>query len=85
MAAVNVLYMADFEKSVIPLFYIFSQFYQIKSLKQLNVIYFTSYGGVYNSLFLFFNRITIIAHCNMDLRLYPMDTQHCELRIESCE
>lgn len=30
-------------------------------------------------------RITIVAHCDMDLRLYPMDTQHCSLRIESCK
>lgn len=31
----------------------------------------------------FSTRITIVAQCDMDLRLYPMDTQHCALRIES--
>ncbi|KXJ15718.1 gamma-aminobutyric acid receptor alpha-like [Exaiptasia diaphana] len=28
-------------------------------------------------------RITLTLQCDMDLRLYPMDTQHCPLRIES--
>ncbi|KXJ20097.1 gamma-aminobutyric acid receptor subunit beta-2 isoform X2 [Exaiptasia diaphana] len=31
----------------------------------------------------FSSRITITAQCDMDLRLYPMDTQHCPLIIES--
>ena len=29
-------------------------------------------------------RITLTAQCDMDLRLYPMDTQYCPLIIESC-
>ena len=33
----------------------------------------------------FFSRISVVAHCDMDLHMYPMDTQTCELRIESCE
>lgn len=41
----------------------------------------------YNSLIYtsFFSRISVVAHCDMDLHMYPMDTQTCELRIESCE
>ncbi|XP_078354729.1 gamma-aminobutyric acid receptor subunit alpha-2-like isoform X2 [Oculina patagonica] len=31
----------------------------------------------------FSTRITVVAQCDMNLRLYPMDTQHCSLRIES--
>ncbi|XP_001635156.2 gamma-aminobutyric acid receptor alpha-like isoform X2 [Nematostella vectensis] len=31
----------------------------------------------------FSTRITLTAQCDMDLRLYPMDTQHCPLIIES--
>lgn len=35
-------------------------------------------GEIYYS-----TRITLTAQCDMDLRLYPMDTQHCPLVIES--
>ncbi|XP_015762468.1 PREDICTED: gamma-aminobutyric acid receptor subunit beta-2-like [Acropora digitifera] len=31
----------------------------------------------------FSTRISVVAHCDMDLHMYPMDTQTCELRIES--
>lgn len=30
-------------------------------------------------------RVTLKASCPMDLRLYPMDVQHCPLIIESCK
>lgn len=30
-------------------------------------------------------RLTVTAVCQMDLRLYPMDTQKCKLEIESCK
>lgn len=33
----------------------------------------------------FFFRVTLKASCPMDLRLYPMDVQHCPLIIESCK
>lgn len=39
----------------------------------------------YNIYVICFVRITIVAQCDMDLRLYPMDTQHCALRLESCK
>ena len=30
-------------------------------------------------------RITLTAQCDMDLRLFPLDTQNCDLIIESCK
>ena len=30
-------------------------------------------------------RITLTALCDMDLRLFPLDTQNCDLVIESCK
>lgn len=30
-------------------------------------------------------RITLTAQCAMDLRLFPLDTQNCDLIIESCK
>lgn len=29
-------------------------------------------------------RITLTAQCDMDLRMFPLDTQQCYLIIESC-
>ena len=35
--------------------------------------------------FIYLCRLTIKAACPMDLRKFPMDTQHCPLTIESCK
>lgn len=42
------------------------------------------YKYVYKFFFLCF-RITLTAQCDMDLRLFPLDTQNCDLIIESCK
>ena len=36
-------------------------------------------------LWLIYFRITLTAQCDMDLRLFPLDTQECDLIIESCK
>lgn len=41
------------------------------------------WGG--DQFLLLFFRVTLKASCPMDLRLYPMDVQHCPLIIESCK
>ena len=33
----------------------------------------------------FSSRITLTAQCAMDLSLFPLDTQNCDLIIESCK
>ena len=36
-------------------------------------------------MFFIVNRATIISICDMDFKLYPLDVQNCELKIESCK
>ena len=37
-----------------------------------------------SSVFFFYYRLTISAICDVNLRKYPLDTQTCNLQIESC-
>ena len=55
---------------------------KLDSLEPLLFIYCTiMFIGLFSLCF----RITLTAQCDMDLRLFPLDTQNCDLIIESCK
>lgn len=59
-------------------------FFNVKQIKYHFVTRENMRVMIYSTGEVYFSaRITLTAQCDMDLRLYPMDTQHCSLIIES--
>ncbi|XP_068743501.1 gamma-aminobutyric acid receptor subunit beta-3-like [Montipora capricornis] len=59
-------------------------FFNVKSIKYHLVTRENMRVMIYSTGKIYFSaRITLTAQCDMNFRLYPMDTQHCQLVIES--
>lgn len=59
-------------------------FFNVKRIKYHYVTRENMRVMIYSTGKIYFSaRITLTAQCDMDFRLYPMDTQHCPLIIES--
>ncbi|XP_029212017.1 glycine receptor subunit beta-like isoform X2 [Acropora millepora] len=59
-------------------------FFNVKSVKYHFVTRENMRVMIYSSGKIYFSaRVTLTAQCDMNFRLYPMDTQHCPLVIES--
>ena len=59
-----------------------TEFFPEKFYESFLFIYCTIvFMGIFSLCF----RITLTAQCDMDLRLFPLDTQNCDLIIESCK